>query len=72
MTRNKIPIDWLSSVLGSLKTFSTQGIYPSASKVSREVANLTKRKNPHTPLFVCKVANRAGAEGQNNNIKVDS
>ena len=34
------------------------GIYPPASEVSREVANLTERKNPHTPVhgvkeFVC-------------------
>ena len=25
--------------------------YPPASEVSREVANLTARKNPHTPVF---------------------
>ena len=25
--------------------------YPPASKVSREVANLTERKNPHTPVY---------------------
>ena len=24
--------------------------YPPASKASREVANLTERKNPHTPV----------------------
>ena len=25
--------------------------YPPASKASREVANLTRRKNPHTPIY---------------------
>ena len=25
--------------------------YPPASKVSREVANLTERKNPHYPVY---------------------
>ena len=25
--------------------------YPPASKASREVANLTERKNPHTPVY---------------------
>ena len=25
--------------------------YPSASQASREVANLTERKNPHTPVY---------------------
>ena len=25
--------------------------YPPASKASREEANLTERKNPHTPLY---------------------
>ena len=26
-------------------------IYPTASEASREVANLTERKNPHTPVY---------------------
>ena len=26
-------------------------VYPSVSKASREVANLTERKNPHTPEY---------------------
>ena len=26
--------------------------YPPASEASREVANLTERKNPHTPVYV--------------------
>ena len=31
-----------------------KSIYPPASKASREVANLTERKNPHTPYMVSK------------------
>ena len=27
------------------------GCYPPASEASREVANLTERKNPHTPVY---------------------
>ena len=27
------------------------GLYPPASEVSREVANLTERKNQHTPMY---------------------
>ena len=27
------------------------GIYPPASKASKEVANLTERKNMHTPVY---------------------
>ena len=30
------------------------GFYPPAREVSREVANLTERKNPHTPVCVVK------------------
>ena len=30
-----------------------QKYYPPASEASREVANLTERKNPHTKVFVC-------------------
>ena len=28
-----------------------QDFYPPASEVSREAANLTERKNPHTPVY---------------------
>ena len=28
-----------------------KNIYPPASEVSREVANLTERKYPHTPIY---------------------
>ena len=27
------------------------GIFPPASKASRDVAKLTERKNPHTPVY---------------------
>ena len=30
---------------------SREHLYPPASKASREVANLTERKNPHTPVY---------------------
>ena len=31
--------------------FKILKIYPPASKASREVVNLTERKNPHTPVY---------------------
>ena len=34
---------------------------PPASEASREVANLTERKNPHTPVYVTDVSDRAFA-----------
>ena len=35
-------------------------IYPPASKESREVANLTERKNPHTPFSSAMLKSKGG------------
>ena len=35
----------------TVKTNKTSCIYPPASKASREVANLTERKNQHSPVY---------------------
>ena len=34
-----------------IEKLKNQSLYPPASKVSREVANLTEEKNPHTPVY---------------------
>ena len=45
-------LSWQSNANLKLKTLSTRIFfyYPPVSAVSREVANLTKRKNPHTHI----------------------
>ena len=41
--------------LDIIKSYILQNSYnPTASEASREVANLTERKNPHTPYMVSK------------------
>ena len=37
--------------ISSYVEYKTGNIYPPASEASREVANLTERKNPPTPVY---------------------
>ena len=38
-------------ILWLMFQFQFKSVYPPASKESSEVANLTERKNPHTPIY---------------------
>ena len=54
----------MGSALSDLVSFQILG-NPPASEASREVANLTERKNPHAPIygvkeFVCLLSSRGG------------
>ena len=54
---NKIRFEYLKNLNNGRKSFDFLN-FPPASNASMEVANLTERKNPHTPVngikeFVC-------------------